>query len=415
MELDGNFKKILLGIGGFVLLLASLWLNPFSYNDGGSRTVVSQTGGTQFVQFAPGIFYAGFFAKEAEWPNQISVKYMEPTPNLDFVDNGIDIGQISVMFSDGMTADVKGVAQFILPSTEQTMIELHNIHRTPQSLVEKRLATFTKGALQSAAQLMSSDKHYGGGRTQMSQDYLDQMRNGIYISNVTERVEYDSVDMQKKKLYLAEIRKDKNGQPLRQSNPLSEFQITVADANAIDAKYDKKFYAKLDKIIDATTRNALSRQNLMTAQQEALTKKAEGEKELVEIEYATKKDQTKQVVEAQTRVEVSKQNKLQQQADYEAALIEAKRRSALADVTAYEKRTVIQADGALEQKLAAWKFSEEKKWEAFGKFQGSLVPQIQTGNSGGNGGANALNFMELMSAQAAKELALDLKVTNKGN
>jgi hypothetical protein len=69
----------------------------------------------------------------------------------------------------------------------------------------------------------------------------------------------------------------------------------------------------------------------------------------------------------------------------------------------------MQADGALEQKLAAWRFSEEKKWEAFGKFTGQLVPNVQTG---GATNANALNYMELLGVKAAKDLSLDLK-TNK--
>lgn len=47
---------------------------------------------------------------------------------------------------------------------------------------------------------------------------------------------------------------------------------------------------------------------------------------------------------------------------------------------------------------------------AFGKFQGNLVPQIQTGSTGNSN--NALNFMELMSAKAAKELAVDVKPGN---
>jgi hypothetical protein len=147
----------------------------------------------------------------------------------------------------------------------------------------------------------------------------------------------------------------------------------------------------------------------MTAQQQALTARAQGEKELVEIEYATKKDQTRQVVEAATKVEVAKQDKLQQQIAYEGAILEAKKRTELANVAAYEKRSTMQANGALELKLEAWKFSEEKKWDAFSKFQGSLVPQIQSGSGGAN---NALNYMELLGAKAARDLAIDLK-TNK--
>ncbi len=65
-------KTIAFGVLAIIFLIFFLIVNPFSWNDAGNRTVVERTNGQQIVQFAPGIFYAGFFAKEKEWPNQIS-------------------------------------------------------------------------------------------------------------------------------------------------------------------------------------------------------------------------------------------------------------------------------------------------------------------------------------------------------
>lgn len=403
-----NTKLIAGAVIGVFALILFLIANPFSWNDGGQRTVVQRMNGDQFVRFAPGIFYAGFFAKETPWPNQISVTYMEPKADMQLTDNGVEVGFIKIMFSDGTTADVKGITQFILPSDETAMISLHNTHRTPESLVSKRLLTYTKECLQSSAQLMSSDKHYGGGRTQMSQDFIDQLKEGIFLANVEERIVYDSIEKEKKRTYLAEVRKDKNGTALRKANSLKEFEITVADASIIDTDYSDKVDAKLEKIIDAATKSAVSRQELMTAQQQTLTAKAKGEQELVEIEYQQKKDQTKQVVAAETKVRVAEQDKLQQRIQAEAAELEARKIKTLADAEAYKKRAVIQANGALEQKLDAYVKTQQVWAEAFGKYQGSVVPQIQSGN-GSNNGNGAVNFMEIMGTKAARDLALDLK------
>jgi len=164
-------KPIFLAVFAIIALILFLIVNPFSWNDAGNRTVVERTNGEQIVQIAPGIFYAGFFAKEKEWPNQISVTYQEASAKLELEDNGIEVGQIMIRFSDATTANVKGITQFILPSDEKEMILIHNTHRTPQSLVVKRLAPYTKECLQSSAQLMSSEKHYGGGRAQMAGFY----------------------------------------------------------------------------------------------------------------------------------------------------------------------------------------------------------------------------------------------------
>ena len=138
----------------------------------------------------------------------------------------------------------------------------------------------------------------------------------------------------------------------------------------------------------------------MTAQQEALTAKAQGEKDLVEIEYQQKQEQTKQVVEAETKVKVAQQDLEQQKIQFTAATFEAKKKVTLADASAYEKKTTIQADGALELKLNAL-VNIQKSWaDAFSKYQGNIVPMYQTGNGGtGNG---AVSFMELMTAKTAK-------------
>lgn len=401
-----NSKLLVSGVIGIITLIMFLIINPFSINDGGERTVVQRTNGHQFVRFAPGVFYAGFFATETVWPNQISVTYQKDEPDLDLEDNGIEIGKINVMFSDGTTADVRGITQFVLPSNEQDMILIHNTHRTPQSLVTKRLATFTKECLQSSAQLMSSDKHYGGGRAQMSQDFLDQLRNGVYLSQTEEKIVYDSIERENKRLYITAVQMDKSsGLPKRKPSAIAEYQISVADASIIDADYEEKVDEKLAKIIDAATKSAVSRQELMTAQQQALTAKAKGEQELVEIEYEQKKEQTKQVVAAETKVRVAEQDKLQQKIAYEAAVLEAKKIKELADAKAYEKQRVMVADGALEQKLRAY-IEVQAKWaEALSKYQGSIVPQI----SGGGATNGILSFQEAMTMKAQRDLALDMQ------
>lgn len=406
--MENLFKRnrIVTAALGLVALIVLLAFNPLAWNDGGNRTVVTQASGHQFVQFSPGLYYQGFFAKEQEWPNQISVTYSKAEADYELEDNGIEVGNINVRFNDATTADVKGIVQFVLPGGEKDMILIHNTHRTPQSLVTKRLAPYTRECLQSSAQLMSSEKHYGGGRAQMAQDFKDQLQSGVFILSIKEQVVYDSIEKDKKRMYITEIQTTKEGTFKRKQSSLSEYGVTVADAAITDVDYEKKVKDKLVKIIDAATKSAVSKQELMTAQQQAMTAKAKGEQELVEIEYATKKDQTKQVVEAETEVEVAKQDKLKQQIAYEASILEAKKIKELADAEAYQKSRVMQADGALDKKLNAWVESQKYWADAFSKYQGDVSPQIVSGNGGGNA---AVNFMETMGMKAAKDLALDLK------
>lgn len=406
MEIQkSTIVKLVIGV---IALFILMFFNPFSYNDAGERTVVEQMDGKQFVQYSPGIYYSGFFAKENPWPNQISVSYQADQPNMTLEDGTVEIGKVTIRFgSDATTALTSGITQFILPMDEKEMIAMNNAHRTVQSLVSKRLAPYTKECLQSSAQLMSSEVHYSGGRAQMAQDYLDQLKNGVFILKTNDKIVYDSLEKENKRIYETNVVTDRNGQPKRKFSSIKEYGITVADANITDVDYETRVDNMLAKKIDASTKASVAKQELLTAQQQQLTAKAKGEQRLVEIEYQQKQEQTKQVVAAETKVEVAKQDMEQQRIQSQAAELEARKIKTLADAQAYAKRTEIQANGALEQKLAAYK-EVQKYWaDALKGYQGNIVPQIMSG--GGHGGNGAVNFMEMMGAKAAKDLSLDLK------
>lgn len=399
-------SKLTIGIIIVLSLILFVIINPFSYNEAGFRTVVTQTSGKQFVQYNAGTYYSGFFAKEDEWPNQISVSYKEDADIGKMEDNNIDIGRVQIRFNDATTAGISGITQYILPSDEKEMIEMHNAHKNPEALVKRRLSPYTKESLQSSAQLMSSEMHYGGGRAQMAQDYLDQLKNGVFLLSVKEVNLYDSIEKENRKLYQTQIQKDKDGFPKRKFSSIKEYGITVADAQITDVDYEEKVDNMLAKKIDAATKASISKQDLMTAQQQALTEAAKGEQKLVEIKYKQMQEQTNQVVAAQTLVEVAKQDLEKQSVQEKAAVKEANKIKILADADAYAKRTAIQANGSLEQKLDAY-VQVQKFWaDAFAKYQGNVVPTYQTGGANGNGG---LNFMEIMGAKAARDLSLDLK------
>ncbi len=407
-EIQQN-PKIKLIVGAVILVIGLFifgMINPFSFNDAGYRTVVTRASGEQFVQFEAGIFYSGFFSKEQEWPNQLSVSSRNEKADYDLVDGSIEIGYIPIRFNDATTATAAGITQYILPSTEKEMLSIHNTHKTPESLVQRRLGPYTIECLQNSSQLMSSEMHYGGGRAQMAQDYLDQLKNGAFLLSVQETNSYDSIEKISKKIYAVAIQRDSKGNNKRKFSSIKEYSISVADAQITQVDYEEAVDKMLQKKIQAATDASVSRQQLMTAQQKQLTAEAQGKQKLVEIEYVQKQEQTKQVVAAQTQVELAKQDLTKQEIARQAAEKEAAKIKTLADAEAYARQRVMTADGALDKKLATYEKVQGMWAKAFGEYQGSFVPQFQTG---GGGGGNALNFMEIMGAKAAKDLSLELK------
>jgi len=193
---------------------------------------------------------------------------------------------------------------------------------------------------------------------------------------------------------------------------LKEMGITVRTHNIINVDYEEQVNEKLAKKIEASARESVSKQNLITAQQEELTAAAEGRKKLVEIEYEKKEEQTRQLVEADTQVKLATKDKEKQKIALDAARLEAQKIKALAEAESYAKRKMMDADGALEKKLATYKEVQQLWSGAFANYKGDIVPQIQAGGGGGttNGG---LDFMQLMTMKAAKDLNLDLNVSNQ--
>lgn len=401
-------KLIVIGVVALLSIIVASFLNPWSWNDAGHRTVIERMSGEQLVQYSPGVFYAGFFSKRTEWPNQISVSYQDTISrngsDLEVSDGTVEVGKIPVRFGGGVptVADVYGIVQYVLPINEQEMINLHNAHRTLQSLVAKRLAPYTNECLQSSSQLMSAEMHYSGGRATMAQNYLDQLQNGVYLLTTVEKTAYDSVDKETKRLYVNIFQTDTLGNNLRKFSSIHEYGITVADAQITTVDYEQKVDDMLGQKITSATKASVSKQEAITAQQQAISAKAEGEKNLVTIEYQQKQEQTKQVVAAETMVKLAEQDRQKQEIALKGARLEAEKIKTLADATAYEKQRLMQANGALEQKLEAWKFEREKAWAAFANYQGNMVPLYQSGTNGNSG--SAMDWMSVMGINAMKQL-----------
>lgn len=407
-------KLIITGVIALIAIIVLGFINPFAWNDAGHRTVVERMSGEQFVQYTPGVYYSGFFSKTTEWPNQISVSYQDTmkhqVEDYSVTDGSIEIGRVEVRFGGGVptVADVYGIVQYVLPIDEQEMIAMHNAHRTPQSLVAKRLAPYTSECLSSSAQLMSAEMHFSGGRATMAQNYLDQLQKGVYLLSTIEKNEFDSIANENKKIYENVFQTDTAGNKLRKFSSIKEYGITVADAQITTVDYEQRVDDMLAKKIESATRASVSKQEAITAQQQAISAKAEGERNLITIEYEQKQEQTRQVVQAETLVKLAEQDKQKQRIAAEAAELEARKVKTLADAEAYAKAKVMAADGALDKKLEAYKYVMAEGFKAISDYKGAWVPSIISGNAGAGNNA-AFNMMEMLSIKAMKDLSLDMK------
>lgn len=141
--------------------------------------------------------------------------------------------------------------------------------------------------------------------------------------------------------------------------------------------------------------------NAKRAEQDAITTAKQGEANAAAAKWEQEVEKAKMVTQAESR-------KAQAELDVQTAQLTKQRLTLEGEGEGAKKRAIMQANGALEQKLDAWLKAQAYWSDAFAKYQGNMVPTTILGGSSGSSG-NALGFMELMTAKAAKDLSLDLK------
>jgi hypothetical protein len=404
----------LIAIGVLGVLAAIFLFACIGYNTGGFRTVIeSRVTGNLSVKFASG-FYFTVFGKTTEYPDIVTVSFSK-----DETTSTVDVDPISIRFNDATSAEATGVVKFMLPKSDSFMIHLHKDYRNVDNLAITGFKPFVMECLKNSSQLMSSEMHYLGGRSTMSQYFQDQLEDGVYILETEEKVVRDSVEKENKRVYLTKIAKSKNGQVDRKRSMLTQYGIGITDAVISDVDYEERVDNLLGLKIDATSKTSISKQELMKAQQEALTEEAKGKKLLVETEYKELQNQKTQVIQAETQVKLKQQEvylqdqeKLKAQKSYEASKYEALKTKELADAEAYSKAKVMAADGALDKRLSALVEINKAYADALGKQP--IVPSIIVG--GGNGAnSNAVNAMDMLMIKLTKDLNADLNLRKTGN
>jgi hypothetical protein len=229
----------------------------------------------------------------------------------------------------------------------------------------------------------------------------DQANKGVYRTRTIEKDIPDPLTGAVKKTKVVEIL-EKNGVVQRQevssikANGLKLYNVAIKYIH-----YDSAVENQIKKQQQAIMAVQSSIANALKAEQDAITTAKQGEANAAKAKWEQEVLKAKLVTEAEARNKVA-------ELDVQTAEMQKRRNILEGEGVATKKRLIMQADGALDQKLQTYK-EVSKYWaDAFSNYQGSLVPQFMTG--GGSGGASnaGLNFMELMSAKTARDLSLDL-------
>ncbi len=405
--------KLTIGVVLAVALLAILVM-AFGINNAGHRTVVQYPTGTLYVKFSPGI-YPQWFGTAEVYNDVITFDYDKSSAE---VDSSIDQVGISVRYQDGGTGTVYGKARFSLPSDEETMLHLHKAFRSNRGVSQKLIKSVTEEGMNLTAGLMSSEEAYAEKRSIFTQWSSQQISKGKFQTKL-EKI--DTVDESTGKTVtknIPVISFGADGLPIHLFSDLADYGITVNGFQITDWDFEPKTLQQIATKREATMAIITAKANAERAKQDAITSEEQGkanvmmakyEKEVVKEKAIVDAQREKEVavISAQKSVEVARQHKLEAEQKKLAAAEYKQEQILRGEGDGAYKRIVMEADGALAQKLATYERVMERFASAIEKQK--WVPEVQMGESG-NGGSNAMTLIEMMSVKAAKDLALDMEV-----
>lgn len=324
---------------------------------------------------------------------------------------------IEVRFNDGSLCNISGTLRILLPISEQSAIDLITVHgyRDYIDLEEKMIKPAVRNALRLTANLMTARESYSEKR----QDYVfwawDQIQNGLYKTTEETRKVTDLISGEQVTQTFKIILTDSTGNPIYERNPLRDTGITLMNFEVKTFVYSDKVKDQIATQQEALMNVATAKAKAAEAEQEALTKEAEGKANVMIAKYEKEEEKVRAVVKAQMDKEVAEINanrelevaKLQRQAAGE----QKKKEILLGEGESARKRMVMAADGALKQKLDAYVKVQEVIWKNISQYKGKWVPEIMLGGNGSSGNMNgAQNFIDLLLVKTARDLSLDMSV-----
>jgi hypothetical protein len=326
-------------------------------------------------------------------------------------DQGPKIDQsLKTRFYDGGHAKISGSVRVDLPLDEKSLNALHIRFGSQDAIEHAVVGTVFEKSVYMAGPLMSSKESYAEKRPLLIFYIEDQALHGVYQTTTQDVRMKDPITGVEKTVTLTKIienSKAPGGMARQEVSPLQEFSLRCYNLAINQITYDpiveKQILQQQEAIMAVQTAVARAKeaeQDALTAEQRGLAnaKKARWEQEVIKAQQMTEADQRLGVAEFD--------RKTAEQRKQESIL--------LGQGEAERRRLVMEADSALEIKIAAWKEVNKYYAEQIGKQR--WVPEIQWGGSGQQIPGQAANdLVNLFVINTAKQLGLDMKIREKRN
>jgi regulator of protease activity HflC (stomatin/prohibitin superfamily) len=311
---------------------------------------------------------------------------------------------IKARFNDGGHASISGSIAWEMPIDDRNLTAVHTRYGSEHAVEQQLVRTVVEKAVYMTGPLMSSKESYAERRNELLQYIEDQVQNGVYKTETRQERVPDPMTAQLKTVNVVSLVKDGNGQILRSDeSPLRAFGIRTFNPSINQVSYDETVESQIKQqqqaIMDVQTAVA----NAKKAEQDAITAAKNGEAAAAKAKWEQEVEKARAVTEAQQKLEVAK-------LDAQAAEQNKKKNVLEGEGEATKRQLIMNADGALDKKLATYLEVQRVYADAIKGYQGDWVPSVVMGGQGQAGaGSGAMTLIELLGAKAAIDMGLDLK------
>ncbi|MDR1708161.1 MAG: hypothetical protein LBS70_00365, partial [Candidatus Accumulibacter sp.] len=403
---SGAAKWVLGVLAGAAIVGVTLWGLLENVPAGYICVIQSPITGDLDVYTEPGIKLQKF-GKITYYPRSGIFEFLQPVDPNDPAQarfyNVHDDRSYKITFSDGGDAWMPGSIRYDYPLEHQQITTLHKIFSGHDAVVKGLVEKTVERSIYMSGPLMTSIESALSRKSELPQFIEDQARNGLYSVVTKEVTVTDEITKETKRVKQAEIISDPNapnGRARQEESVLAKYGMSLSNLSMGNISYSKRVQESIDKLFDAQRDIQIATLNAKKAEQDRRTAEEKGradattaewraktiaaeeiaaaEKEARVQQIAADRDKVVAVTQAQRHREVAELDKQTAELYKVATLLRAE-----ADSEA--RRKLMAADGALAQKIEAYKYAVDKFASAMENYKGAWVPQITAGgNTGGN-------------------------------
>jgi regulator of protease activity HflC (stomatin/prohibitin superfamily) len=317
---------------------------------------------------------------------------------------------LDTRFNDGAKAVVKGSFRYVLPSTCERLKEVHRKFNSQNGIEQELINPVAQRAIFSTGPYMSAGESYSERRTEFVDLANDQIGYGIIRTDKVDVEINDDLTGEQKTIKRVTSRPctDETDNCVkdfeRDESALSQYGFSISNFSISEINYDQNVLDQIKNQQEARMNVITQSANAKSSEAKAKAAEADALFQVAQTRAQEEIAKTQQVVRAEAKARVAELSV--QEAEYYK-----KEQILRGQGEAERKRLVLEADGALEQKLEAYVEVAKANAEAIKNYKGDWVPKTVMGSSGQSNGSNAANDMlNLMAVKAAKDLSLDVSV-----